>query len=266
MATRTTAILPGMFCWVDLAARDAAQAKDFYTKLMGWKAMDVPGGAMGTYTMLQLDGKEVAALYQMDEERMAGGCPGSWMSYLLVEDVEKMEAEAVRAGATVHKSAFDVMEKGRMAVVQDPTGAIFALWQQKCDKDGGELPHGTPGSMCWNELMTEKLETAENFYTELFGWTTETMPMGPMNYTVYKKGDRPAGGMMTLPEEAKKHGAPPHWLVYFAVEDCDAIVGQAKELGASVKMPCTEFENVGRGAVVADPGGAVFGVIRLKNQ
>ncbi|MBI3929133.1 MAG: VOC family protein [Armatimonadetes bacterium] len=263
MATETT-LAPGTFCWVELATTDAASARKFYTELFGWKAQDVPVGDMGTYTMLQLGGKDAAALYPMDAQRMGQGIPSHWMSYVLVENVDKSAEKAGQLGATVLQPPFDVMDVGRMAVLRDPTGAVFALWQKK--KHPGAGVFQVPGSLCWNELMTEDEDRARKFYTGLFNWNADAMPVGPILYTVFKNDDKPAGGMMTLPQEARNMGAPPHWLPYFAVDDCDRIVNRVSELGGAVLMPPTDFENVGRGAVVADPTRGVFGVIRLMGQ
>jgi predicted enzyme related to lactoylglutathione lyase len=125
----TPAYAPGTFCWVELATSDSAAAKKFYTELFGWSFTDNPMGPDMVYTMLQLDGKEVGALFGMDKEMESMGVPPNWLSYVSVTNADETSAKATDAGATLLKGPFDVATYGRMAVIQDPTGAVFALWQ-----------------------------------------------------------------------------------------------------------------------------------------
>jgi uncharacterized protein len=120
---------PGTFCWVDLATTDPAGAKAFYGELFGWEAEDIPVGEAGAYTMLRLDGDEVCALTELGLERRQQGIAPHCSSYVSVEDADVTVAWARELGATVHGDAFDVFDAGRMAVIQDPAGAVFAIWQ-----------------------------------------------------------------------------------------------------------------------------------------
>lgn len=117
------------------------------------------------------------------------------------------------------------------------------------------------GRFIWYELGTTDRAGAEKFYTQVIGWKTQPFP-GPMPYTLWVAGAKQVGGLMDLPEQARQMGAPPNWLGYVAVEDADATVARAKELGGSVFVPPTDIPNVGRFAVLADPTGAVFALIR----
>jgi hypothetical protein len=119
---------PGTFCWVELATSDGAAAKKFYTSLFGWTVDDVPGGG-GIYTMLQKNGKDAGALYQLGPEQQ--GVPPHWNSYVCVQSADGTAAVAKKLGGNIIMEPFDIMEHGRMAVVQDPTGAVFSLWQPK---------------------------------------------------------------------------------------------------------------------------------------
>jgi predicted enzyme related to lactoylglutathione lyase len=158
---------------------------------------------------------------------------------------------------------FDVMEVGRMATIQDPTGAVFSLWQPR-QHIGAEVVN-QPGAPTWNELATNDTKAAGDFYTGLFGWTTEEMEMatGDGSYTIFKNGDRGAGGMFTITPEMGL--MPPNWIGYFAVADCDASLEKAKGLGANVAVPPTDIPGVGRFAVIADPQGAAIAFIKLDN-
>jgi predicted enzyme related to lactoylglutathione lyase len=220
----------------------------------------MPAGPDMVYTMTQRDGTTATGLYQLTEEMKSQGIPPNWLSYVSVANVDETAAKAKSLGATIAKEPFDVMEVGRMAVIEDPTGAVFALWQAKSPQ---EMIVNEPGGFCWNELYTTNIDKAGKFYTELFNWSSETADMGGMQYTSFKNGDRPAGGMMAITKEMGE--VPPHWLAYLAVEDTDAAVEKIKTLGGNVVVPPTDIPDVGRFAVALDPQGAVFSVIKLTN-
>ena len=250
---------PGTFCWVELGTTDGEAAKKFYTELFGWSFNDSPVGPGMVYTMLKQDGKDVGALYQMPSEMTSQGIPPNWLSYAFVASADKAAAKAKELGATLMKEPFDVMDVGRMAVIQDPTGAVFAIWQAGTHK--GATVVNVPNSLCWNELATPDTSKAGDFYTGLFGWGKKVQEMGPMTYTSFMNGERPAGGMYTPPPEMGN--VPPNWLVYFAVDDTDAMVTKANELGATTIAPPMDIPDTGRFAILQDPQGAAFAIIKL---
>ena len=252
---------PGTFCWVDLATTDQEGAKQFYTGLFGWQAIDTPAGETMTYTMLQKDGKHVCGLYRMSDEMRGQGIPPHWQSYVRVADSDASAEKAQQLGAAVLMPPADVFDAGRMALIQDPTGAPLALWQAK-QHTGAELIY-EPNTMCWNELYTADVEAAAAFYAGLFGWTTKTMTGATgQPYIEFKSGDCSIGGMMAIQKEWGE--VPPHWAVYFTVENCDAALEKAKSLGGTVEMEPLEIEKVGRFAIVKDPHGGHFAVIQMK--
>jgi len=151
---------------------------------------------------------------------------------------------------------FDVMEAGRMAVLQDPTGAVICVWQAK-SSIGARIVN-EPGSLCWCELATSDTEKAGRFYSRLFGWTLKPSLEG---YTEFLQGGTAIGGMMAIDPAWGK--VPPHWLSYFAVSDCDGTTAKVKELGGSARVPPKDIPNTGRFAILTDPQGAQFAVIRL---
>jgi len=251
---------PGTFCWPELATIDPAGAKAFYTRLFGWEFVDNEMGPGEFYTMLKLKGRDLGALYSMRKEERAHGIPPHWNSYVAVANADQSAAKAKSLGGTLMAEPFDVMDAGRMATVQDPTGAVFCIWQAKNSPGAGVL--GEAGALCWTELMTSDAGKARAFYTGLFGWKTEEKPMGPgMTYTIFKNGDVQAGGMMQTTKEMG--GVPSHWLVYFAVSDCDATFAQGTSMGAKVTVPPTDIPDVGRFALLQDPQGAHFAIIKL---
>jgi predicted enzyme related to lactoylglutathione lyase len=239
---------PGMFCWIELATSDAVAAKTFYTSLFGWSAKDMPIPD-GVYTMLQKNGHDLGALYQTKE------IPPNWATYIAVANADESAKKAADLGATIVAPPFDVMDIGRMSFLSDPQGATFAVWQGK--KHIGATIRDESNTLCWNELMTSDIEAARDFYKGLFGWNLKVSA----EYTEVHVGERPAGGMMQMPPDMR--GMPASWSPYFAVDDCDAAVAKAKSLGAQVYVSPTEIPTVGRFAVLADPQGAAFDVIKL---
>ena len=249
----------GTFCWPELASTDQSSARKFYTALFGWQAQEFDMGNGATYTTFLADGEAVGALHQMQKDQLAQGIPPHWLSYVSVESADATAQRAVELGGKKLMEPFDVFDMGRMAAIQDPTGATFALWQPKSHIGVTRL--GDVGALCWTELMTTDAAKAQAFYTGLFGWKAEAMPASNMNYTILKNGGNSAGGMAQITPEMG--GMPSNWGVYYRVEDCDASVAKAIGLGAKVLMPAMDVPTVGRMATLADPQGAAFSVIRL---
>ncbi len=249
---------PGSFCWVELGTTNAKAAKAFYGGLFGWHPNDMPMGPDQFYTMLQIDGKEIGALYQMDENMRRMGIPPHWLEYIAVANAEEAAARAKALGGTVLKDAFDVFDAGRMAVIQDPAGAVFAIWQ--ANRHIGARITAEPHTLCWSELITNNTAKSVEFYTKLFGWTTRAGLASPRDYTEIWNGDRPIGGLMQM--AAELGDLPSHWMPYFLAVSCDASAGKSKDLGGSVQVRPTDIPGVGRFAVIADPQGAVFSLFQ----
>ena len=250
---------PGRFCWVDLGTTDTAAATRFSTGLFGWTVEDRPIGDGGYYTMLLLGGKSVAALYQQDPQQRSAGIPPNWLSYIAGESVDRAAERTRSLGGTVLMEPFDVLNVGRMTMIQDPTAAVVALWEARSHHGAERIEE--PNTLCWNELATTDTARAGAFYGALLGWELERQQYGPIDYTLFKQGERMNGGM--LPIAPDWGPVPPHWLVYFAVDQCDAKVAEAERLGASVVVPPTDVPGVGRFATLRDPQGAVFAVMQF---
>jgi predicted enzyme related to lactoylglutathione lyase len=249
MGERTT-YAPGTVSWTDLTTTDQNAAKEFYGELFGWEATDMPVGDGVSYSMMTVGGKNVAAISPQPEQQREAGVPPVWNSYITVESADDALERAKELGGTVHAPAFDVMEAGRMGVVQDPQGAFFLVWEPK-ENIGASLVNA-PGAMAWNELASPDLDGSAAFYTGLFGWSVEPVEGMEMPYRMIKNGVANNGGMRpVMPPE------PPNWLVYFGIDDIDAAVAKASELGATTMMGSTDI-GMGRIAVLQDPQGAVF--------
>jgi predicted enzyme related to lactoylglutathione lyase len=239
---------PGLFSWVDLTNNDAEGAKAFYGGLFGWEFEDseIPGG--GFYSMGKIDGERVAAIPPATD-----GVPPHWNSYVTVESADATAAKAEELGGTIVEPPFDVMEAGRMAVIQDPTGATLCVWEPREAIGAGRV--NEPGCLTWNELYSPDPAAAVAFYEGLFGWSSEEMDTGEGNpaYSVLRNGDRMNGGaMQTQPAQ------PPSWLPYFVVEDRDAACARVEELGG--KAWVRRDVGMGKIAILSDPQGAPFAV------
>jgi len=251
---------PGTFSWIDLATSDLDAGKKFYSELFGLKAVDTPAGPDMVYTMLMLNDKPVAALYQLNKEQQAQGIPPHWDSYVTVENVDQAVEKVKSLQGTILQEPFDVFESGRMGIIQDPTGAVLALWQPK--DDIGTHYKNVPGSLCWNELITTDPDKAKSFFSQLFDWGSETSEMVNITYTAFMQGEMPVAGMYQISEEMGN--IPSHWMPYFAFEDCDQSCAKAQELGATVLQPPTDIPETGRFSVLQDPQGAVFAIIMME--
>jgi predicted enzyme related to lactoylglutathione lyase len=250
----------GAFCWIELSTTDVAAAKRFYGSLFDWTIADMPmpmsdGSA---YAMASLGDKNVAGIMKQPAEAKKMGAPAHWLSYVAVDDAAATAQKVTALGGKVLVSPFE-MGPGKMAVVQDPTGGVLALWQSQ--QSMGTFLFGEPSSMGWNELSSTNVDRSGSFYAGLFGWKLEIAKMPGMDYVTFKNGDELAGGMMAQPKELA--GAPSSWGVYFAVADADATAAKAQALGATVIVPPTDIPTIGRFAVVLDPQGVAFSVIKF---
>jgi len=252
---------PGMFCWGDLGTTDQQAAKTFYSQLFGWSVNDMPMGPDSFYSMLQLRGKDVAALYQLSQEQLAQGISPYWQSYVAVESADEAAKAVIAAGGKILMEPFDVFDSGRMAVAQDPTGATFGIWQAR-NHIGAQISNEV-NTLCWHELATRDTAAASDFYSKVFGWNPQTKEYERMVYTEFHLGGQGIGGMYPMPPEMGD--VPPNWAPYFTVDDCDAKSEKAWSLGAKIIMPPQDIPNVGRFAMIADPQGAVFSIIKLNS-
>jgi len=239
---------PGAFSWADLATSDAASAKAFYTGLFGWDTVDNPLPEGGVYTMASSGGRSVAALYSSQ-----AGQPTAWNSYVTVASADDAAEAARRHGGTVETEPFDVLEVGRMAVIEDPTGAFLSVWEPRASIGAERV--NEPGALTINQLDTTDPARAQEFYEGAFGWRFESVEGGGMPYWGIYNGDRLNGGMMAAAE-----GAPSHWLVYFGSDGVDDDAGRIGELGGKVMVPPMSVPG-GRILVAQDPQGAVFALV-----
>jgi predicted enzyme related to lactoylglutathione lyase len=265
---------PGVPCWIDTSQPDPEAAAAFYSGLFGWDFEDaMPPGSAGTYLIGRLRGGDVAAVGSQPE----GGPPMAvWNTYIWVDSADETAAKVLDAGGRVVTQPFDVMEAGRMAVLTDPEGAAFCVWQAKEHK--GARIVNEPGSLNFNGLNTRDPEGAKSFYGAVFGWEPLGLDGGPQMWRLPGYGDHleerdpglrkrmedsgaPAGFEDVVaalnPIAGDQPDVPAHWDVTFGVDDADATAARAAELGGTVVVGPFDAPWV-RMTVIADPQGAMF--------
>lgn len=246
----------GDFCWVELATSDDKAAGLFYSAVFGWERDELPAG-QGTYTMWKVGGRELGAMYRLTAEIRQRGIPPHWLTYIAVENAEATLARAVQLGGKRITGPHEVPGAGKSAVLLDPAGAMFAIWEAKGHI--GSRVVDEDGVRTWSELATGDAASAAAFYTGLFGWSTKVDRTGPIEYTEWLNGGRPVGGMFQMTNEYES--VPAHWMPYFRVSNCDHTAALVQEAGGAVRVAPADIPSVGRFAMLADPQGAAFSVI-----
>ncbi|MFN8631885.1 MAG: VOC family protein [Chloroflexota bacterium] len=238
--------------WADLATSDAAGARDFYARVLGWTAEVEPDPQYGGYAMARVNGQDVAGIGPAQS-----GAPTAWSVYFLVADAAAAGEAATQAGGTLIMPARTIGDVGRMAVVQDPAGAFFGIWEPNTMAG---FHTGLPGSFGWAELNARGMDRDLDFYQALFGWdlSPADLPGGGVYNRLELDGEQWGGAMEMDP--AFPPDMPSYWLVYFSVDSADATVDLAKSAGGSVIVPAMPMPR-GRFAILRDPQGGVFAVI-----
>jgi len=254
-----TSYTPGTPCWVDLATPDIEAAARFYGELFGWEIPELPNSAeMGGYRRVKKGGRDVAGAMPLMEE----GQPPAWSTYVSVSDADATAQAVQENGGTQVAEPMAVSDYGSLAVFTDPEGAFFGIWEPNTFA-GAELVN-EPGALGWNELESRDPAAAKEFYGAVFGWSFEDHDMGEMTYTEWQLDGVAIGGMADIkgrvPDEV-----PAHWMAYFGTEDTDATAEKSKELGGTVHFGPVDIP-AGRFAMVADPWGAAFAVMKPSEQ
>lgn len=249
--------------WFELATRDQAAAKRFYSELFGWTMRDSPIDENSTYTLFAQDGREVAACYTMMADEAAQGVPSHWAVYFRVEDCDASTAQARAAGAQVVAEPFEVAEHLRMSVLADPEGAMFCLCQPRAHRGVGAIHE--INTIGWVELASRDIERARQFYAPLLGWTLAGHPSAPPTpYRIFSVGGEQQGGLLQMNEQWGD--IPAHWAIYLRVADVDATAAKAQALGGSICVPAFDAPGVGRIAMINDPTGGSAYLIALETD
>jgi predicted enzyme related to lactoylglutathione lyase len=265
--------IPGVPCWVDTSQPDPEAVLGFYSGLFGWEFENMmPAGSQGEYFIGRIRGGDVAAVGSIPADAPP---TAMWNTYIWVDSADETASKARDAGGGVAMAPFDVLDSGRMAVLTDPEGAAFCVWQ--ANKHKGAQVVNEHGSLNFNGLATRDREGAKAFYGAVFGWTTLELPAGVM-WTLPGYGDHLEEASPGLREQMAGMGAPEgfidvvaalnpitdddsdtpaHWSVTFAVDDAHATATKAGALGGEVVAGPFDAP-WSRMAVIKDPQGATF--------
>jgi predicted enzyme related to lactoylglutathione lyase len=246
---------PGQFSWTNILTPTPLEAQSFYTKVLGWTFKELPGVGYA----FQVGGKDAGGFFDVANPQTGETHAPVMAMMILVQDADAIVKKVRELGGKA-QDAFDVFDAGRMAVCHDPQGAQFDIWQAK--KNGGaEHDTAAHGGPSWIECLTNAPPQAADFYSKVFGWDVELMPMGPFDYTVFSMYGEPVGGMMGITPEMGDGNLKPQWGVYVTVKDVDATVKAVEAAGGSVCVPLTDVPGTGRFAGVVSPLGVMFYVI-----
>ncbi len=246
--------------WLDLSSSDPAGARDYYSKLFGWKIDVNPDPQYGGYAVAKLNGKDVAGVCP----QMSPDAPSAWMIYIGTKDADESAKKISAAGGKVIAPPMQVGPQGRMVIFQDPTGAFLGLWEPAAMK-GAEVMQA-PNSFAWAELSARGIDKATPFYQKVFGWSDKTSEMGDDNPPYHEfqvNGDSVSGGMemnSMVPAQV-----PSYWMPYFGVDDVDKAYEKALAVGGKEMLSPQDFPG-GRFAIVQDPQGAIFGLMKMQPQ
>ncbi|MBI5488197.1 MAG: VOC family protein [Deltaproteobacteria bacterium] len=246
----------GRFCWYDLATTDVPGSLRFYGELLGWTIRSTDMGPMGAYHVVSVDGAEFAGVMPLASRET----PPCWLGHVGVPDIGAACTAATNAKGSIHRPPTSVPGAGGFAVVGDPTGGVVAPIQL-----GGPPPRDlaaatVPGLPAWNELVTADPALAGAFYARVFGWTIHPIDLTGSPYWIFRhKGDDVAG-MIEAP--ASPVPEPASWMVYFHVADADAVAAKVAGIGGAVLIPPFDVATVGRCALIADPAGVTFRIVR----
>jgi predicted enzyme related to lactoylglutathione lyase len=245
---------PGTPCWVSLMVHQLPTTQEFYGALFGWEFRPGPV-QLGPYVRALLDGEDVAGIGQLPPDRHL---PTAWTPYMATDDAALATQTVSSSGGTVAVGPLSAGGAGRLAIASDPSGAVFGLWEAAAHLGASAV--GAPGTPVWNELVTRETSSIVKFYQAVFGYEAEPVVSADFDFTTLLVDGRPVASLHgvggALPRD---RGA--HWMTYFEVGDTDQAAGLVTELGGHVLQTPREGAN-GRQAVVADPEGAVFTIVR----
>jgi len=240
------------FVWYELntATDNRSKAIAFYGETIGWKTTEMDMGGDSPYVMFNAGEQSVGGF-----GAPPAGIPSHWLAYLRVEDVDASTAAVAEHGGKVLMDAFDI-PVGRMAVVQDPQGATFALFKEA--DPASESKPSTPGTFHWNELWSPDIDAVAPFYEAALGFTRASMDMPDgRTYTLLNDGEAMRCGGMTSPDPS----IPAMWLAWVHVDNVDEAVGRAQRSGGELYGDIFDVPGVGRLGIVKDTIGAVIGLI-----
>jgi uncharacterized protein len=246
--------LRGRFIWHELLTTDTGAAAAFYPKVVPWRTHP---SSMPGYTIWMAGQTQVGGLMALPSE--GAGTPPHWLVYVGTPSVDATAEHAQRLGARIVKSASDIPNVGRFAVLADPQGATFAVYTP-AGAASSTTPPGGAGGFSWHELATTDVAGALRFYGELFGWRKGPgHDMGAMGiYQLFEHDGAQVGGMCSV----QGPSTPPSWLSYVQVADTQRAVTAAKAAGGRLMHGPMDVPGGSSIALFMDPQGGAFAVHR----
>lgn len=253
----------GVPCWVDTWQDDGEAGARFYSELLGW---EIEGGDVGdgrSYRMCNLRRRNAAGI---GSPRPAGvpGAP-AWTTYVWVDDVDGALATAIEAGGSAVLEPFESLDGGRMALIEDPQGAVFGIWRPG-EHRGAQVVNEF-GAWSMSPLQSPDPEASKRFYAAVFGWVDErfgTVSLLRLPGYVGGEPEQPVPRDVVAVLTEAGPGQPTGWIVDLWVDDVDAVAARAADLGGTVVVPPTDRPRAGvRAASIVDPAGAAFTVTRV---
>lgn len=248
MSSDKVPLTAGYFCWVDVAVTNPTVTHKFFSELFGWSRRVRPTEEAQAYSIMTAHGDHVAGICDVEEE----AAPSQWMAYLLVDELSSGEKRVEELGGRLLKRGVEIPTFGTMTVAEDPSGAVFALWQSARGEHRKPRLHGM---VSWFELASTDPEAAKSFYSQLAGWELDETTYDGAPFTVFKKDGSEHAGLRSC-----KGSESSRWIIYFAVEDCDTTAALCSEIGGTVAVSPFVVEGLGRCAMLCDPSGGYFGV------
>ncbi len=250
----TNTSLPGKIIWHELITDTVAESEAFYSELFGWEFESIGIGfgsvASTNYKLIRSNGRLIGGL--IDQNQLdATEDISQWVVLLATDNIHQAVQIVTDAGGTVFTPPTLLADRGRIAVVADPQGALFALLQTK---DGDPLDREPElNEFLWNELWTDDAPAAIAFYQRLAGYELEEeAALDSDSYQFLSANGVPRMGILLNPID----GLPPLWSTYVRVEDPVAITARVEALGGRVLLPVQERKFGGQVALIADPSGA----------
>lgn len=256
------------FIWYELVTHDVDRALAFYRNVIGWDGRDAGMPGMH-YVLFGKDGTDVGGMMTWAAAG-ASGMPPEWMAHIYTAKLDEELKSVIADGGTVIKPAQDIPGVGRFAVVLDPQGAKYLLFEPGTSDVRPRLGQMQAGNVGWHELLTDDAEKALEYYSKHYGWQKDFgHDMGPMGTYQTFRTNQPlyTGGMMSIKTcPGMPEGLKPHWKFYFSVEDIEAVQKRVVDAGGTVTMPPMNVPGGSRVSQAMDDQGCAFAMMQPPKQ
>lgn len=245
----------GKIVWHDLLTNTPEESRKFYGELFGWEfetpGIDLGFGGESSYMLIRHKGNLIGGMIDANALKKKNNI-SQWVTMMSVDDIDATASSIAGTGGKVLTPPTELKSRGKLAIVEDPTGAIFALIETKEGDPADREP--THNNFFWDELWTSDVEQASNFYHHVVGYEREDQPIenSGREYHVLKTNDKPRAGIMSNPFEGER----PVWVNYIRVEDPGTITARVESLGGHILVDTQPRDIGGKVAFIAGPSGA----------